>query len=615
MKKTIQLFTTVILLSALAVSPVYSEETTEELQSMEVSSSRLKTTKEKYAGSITVITEEEIKQSGSPLVENILRDHVSMGVFKQGGVGGDSTIRMRGAGTKSTLVIIDGVRVNGNTTGDFDFRNLSTENIERIEILRGPQSTLWGADAVGGVINIVTKRGRGAPAHYLSFEGGSFGTYNESLGSSGVIEDIDYSFSATRTDISGYSDFNENRIAEGGNVAEKDSYGNTSLASRVGTGFAGDGRIEFIGRYTRSYSDVDTTTGDRNFRDTEIESFYLASPVSKSITPWWKVKLTPNMAYDANEPDTETNDDQIFNRTYIADLQNNIDINDYVSAVFGVEFRAQNGRNNRNGFTQNTFNQGYFFQGQFDWQDRVLLTAGFRKDINDTSEDALTYKFEGAYNFKQWDFKLRGAYATGFRAPSFNELAFPVNGNPNLKSETSESFEIGMDKDFFNDLIRMELTFFNMEFENLIEFVSGAPFVNIGSAKSRGIEAHVGVKLPFNLHLSNNYTWTEAVDSIADIPLRRRPKHQYSATLSHDWQNRIFTQLSVRARSGVLDDASGSRTVPGFATLRAAISYKFNKNLELNARGENVLDKEYEEVSRRGTSAAAGYAGFTYTFN
>ena len=613
MKTNISIFAIVTLCLSLTIMPIYAEEPMEELQSIEVSSSRLKTTKEKYAGSITVITEEEIKRSGSPHIEDILRDQLSLGVFKQGGVGGQTNIRLRGADQKSVLVIIDGVRANGNTTGSFDFRNLNTENVERIEILRGSQTPVWGADAVGGVINIITKKGRGTPSHTLSFEGGSFGTFIESLGSAGSIDDIDYSFSASRTDISGYSDFNENRIAESGDVAEKDGYDNTSLSSRVGTSFSGDGRVEFIGRYIRSNSDVDNTVGDKN-RDVEIESFYLALPVSKSISPWWEIKLTPNMAYDANEVDTSSK--EIFNRTYIADLQNNVDINEHISTVFGVELRAQNARNNGNGFTQNTFNQGYFLQSQFDWQDRILLTAGFRKDINEIFEDPLTYKFEGAYNFKQWDFRLRGAYATGFRAPTFNDLTFPVTGNLDLKPEKSKSFEVGMDKDLFNKLVRLELTFFNIEFNNLILNQSTTiPASNVGKAKSRGIEAHIGIELPYNLHLSNNYTWNEAVDEIDDIPLSRRPKHQYSATLSHSWRNKLFTQLGVRARSGVLDNSSGSRTVPGFATLRASVSYKLNKNLELNARGENILDKEYEEIARRGTSDAAAYAGFTYTFN
>ena len=613
MKTNISIFAIVTLCLSLTIMPIYAEEPMEELHTIEVSSSRLKTTKDKYAGSITVITEEEIKRSGSPHIEDILRDQLSLGVFKQGGVGGQTNIRLRGADQKSVLVIIDGVRANGNTTGSFDFRNLNTENVERIEILRGSQTPVWGADAVGGVINIITKKGRGTPSHTLSFEGGSFGTFIESLGSAGSIDDIDYSFSASRTDISGYSDFNENRIAESGDVAEKDGYDNTSLSSRVGTSFSGDGRVEFIGRYIRSNSDVDNTVGDKN-RDVEIESFYLALPVSKSISPWWEIKLTPNMAYDANEVDTSSK--EIFNRTYIADLQNNVDINEHISTVFGVELRAQNARNNGNGFTQNTFNQGYFLQSQFDWQDRILLTAGFRKDINEIFEDPLTYKFEGAYNFKQWDFRLRGAYATGFRAPTFNDLTFPVTGNLDLKPEKSKSFEVGMDKDLFNKLVRLELTFFNIEFNNLILNQSTTiPASNVGKAKSRGIEAHIGIELPYNLHLSNNYTWNEAVDEIDDIPLSRRPKHQYSATLSHSWRNKLFTQLGVRARSGVLDNSSGSRTVPGFATLRASVSYKLNKNLELNARGENILDKEYEEIARRGTSDAAAYAGFTYTFN
>ena len=608
MKKSIRLSTLVILCLTLAAIPVYSEEPIE-LQPVEVSGSRLKTTEKKFAGSITVITDKEIKQSGLTQVEDVLRDHLSLGVFKQGGAGGESTIRMRGASTKSTLVIIDGVRVNGNTTGNFDFRNLNTENIERIEILRGPQSTVWGSDAVGGVINIITKKGSGTPTHNLSFEGGSFGTFKESLGSSGAINEIDYSFSATRTDIEGFSSFDENLGA-----TEKDSYGSTALNGKIGTSFAGDGRAEFTGRYTQAYADVDTTTGDREFRDTEFESFYLAAPISKSITPWWRIKLSPTMAYDANEPDTETNNDRIFNRTYIADIQNNVDINEQISTVFGVALRRQNGRNVRNGFTQNTFNQGYFFQGQFDWQNRLLLTAGFRKDTNDKFDDALTYKFEGAYNFKQWDFRLRGAYATGFRAPTFNEIAFPVNGNPDLKSESSKSFEIGIDKTLFKKLVNIELTFFNIEFKNLIEFVFNAPYVNVGKAKSRGIETHVSIKLPWNLHLSNNYTWTEAVDLIDDVPLRRRPKHQYSATLSHNWKNKLFTQLGLRARSGVLDNATGSRTVLGFATLRASMGYKINENLEINARGENILDKQYQEISRRGTAGASAYGGFTYTF-
>ena len=595
-----------ILSLSIAIPPTFAEEAIE-LQPIDVKSSRLKITKKKFPGSVTIITEEDIKKSGSPLVENILRDQLSIGVFKQGAVGGESTIRMRGASQDSTLVFIDGARVNSTTTGRFDFRNLNTKNIERIEILRGPQTVMWGGNAVGGVINIITKKGRSKPSHYMTFEGGSFGTFEESLGSSGTLNDMDYSLSASRTDINGFSDFNEERGA-----TEKDSFENTMFSGKLGSKFWEDGRVEFVGNYARSYSDVDTTTGDREFRDTTSERFNIAIPISKNITRWWRGKLTPSVAYNHSNVDAETNNDNIFSRTYIADLQNNIEISETYSAVFGVEYRAQNGENVRRDFTRNTFTQGYFFQGQFDWKDRILLTGGFRKDLNDIFEDPLTYKFEGAYNFKQWDFRIRGVYATGFRAPTFNELTFPGFGDPEIKPEKSKSFEIGMDKDLFSKKVRLELTYFNIEFEDLI---SGSPVENVGNVRSRGIEFHAGIELPFNIYLSNNYTWTEAVDEIADRPLNRRPKHQYSAMLSHTWHNKLYTQLGVRARSGVLDNASGSRTVPGFITARISMSYKINDHLELNARGENILNKEYEEIARRGTSGAAGYAGLRYTFN
>ncbi|MEK9630141.1 MAG: TonB-dependent receptor [Nitrospinota bacterium] len=591
---------------SIIATPAFAEDAIE-LNPIEVQSSRLKTTKKKFAGSVTIITEEDIKKSGSTHVENVLRDHLSIAVFKQGAVGGESTIRMRGASQDSTLVFIDGARVNSTTTGRFDFRNLNTENIERIEILRGPQTVLWGSNAVGGVINIITKKGRSKPSHYMTFEGGSFGSFEESLGSSGTLSDMDYSFSATRTDINGFSDFKEDRGAD-----EKDSFENTMFSGKLGTKFWDDGRVEFVGNYARSYSDVDTTTGDREFRDTTSERFNIAIPISKNITRWWRAKLTPSVAYTYSNVDTETNNDNIFSRTYIADLQNNIEISEIYSAAFGVEYRAQNGENVRRDFTRNSFTQGYFFQAQADWEERVIITGGFRKDLNDRFEDPLTYKFEGAYNFKQWDFRIRGVYATGFRAPTFNELTFPGFGNPDIKPEKSKSFEIGMDKDLLNKKVRLELTFFNLEFEDLI---TGSPVENIGNARSRGIEFHAGIELPFNLYLSNNYTWTESVDEIADAPLNRRPKHQYSATLSHTWNNKLFTQLGVRARSGVLDNTAGSRTVPGFATVRISMSYKINDHLELNARGENILDKEYEEIARRGTSDAAGYAGLRYNFN
>lgn len=597
----------------------HASDKPEELPAVEVSATRLETTPEKYAGSMTVITQKQIKESGYPQVENLLREQLGIDVHRQGGAGTESLVRMRGTDSKGTLVIIDGMRVNGNTSGDFNFHDLNTESIERIEILRGPQSTVWGADAVGGVINIITRKGRGAPKHSVTFEGGSYDSFKESLQSSGTLENYDYSATASRTDIGGFSSFkNDEQLS-----FEDDAFENTYLSTRLGRDFANNGRVEIIGHFSRSYVDVDTTTGDRLFRDTESERGHIAIPVKFEVTDWWKVKLNPNMSYDELRSDAETDasTSDIFNRTYVIDFQNNLSLNDYLSAVMGMEYRVQDGHNNRNGLDSTTYNQGYFFQGQFDWEDRVLLTAGFRQDINSVFEDKVTYRTEGAYRFLSTGTRLHAAYATGFRAPSFNELFFTAppgpGGNPNLQPEETESWEVGVDQSFLQDRVRFGLTYFDTVFENLITFTGTSAtdtFINVSDSTVQGLESSVEVDLPFDLTFGGNYTWTEAVDSETRRPLRRIAKNKFTATLTHTWHDKLISLISVTGRSGVVDDSSATRTTQGYVIARAALRYKYNQNLELFTRGENLLDKTYSEVERRGTPGVAGYAGFTYTF-
>ncbi|MCZ6513583.1 MAG: TonB-dependent receptor plug domain-containing protein, partial [Nitrospinae bacterium] len=223
---------------------VTAEDNEEELKAIEITATRTSIEEENPASALTVITQEEIQQKQHMQVKDILREQLGLNVVTSGRLGASSSVFMRGANSASTLVLIDGVQVKSNTTGSFDLQHLQKDNIERIEILRGPQSTLWGADAVGGVINIVTKKGKGEPTHSIAFEGGSFETFKETITSSGALVKFDYSLSASRTDSDGFSSFNEDRGA-----TEKDGYGNTSLSIRLGDSFMGDGRWEVISRY------------------------------------------------------------------------------------------------------------------------------------------------------------------------------------------------------------------------------------------------------------------------------------------------------------------------------------------------------------------------------
>ncbi|MBI4390203.1 MAG: TonB-dependent receptor, partial [Nitrospinae bacterium] len=352
--------------------------------------------------SITVFSREEIRKKQYQRVEDILREGLGLDVVRTGPVGSNGTVFMRGAGSSSTLVMIDGIQANLNSTGAFNFANLTTDNIERIEVLRGPQSTLWGADAVGGVINIVTRKGKGDPAHGFAVEGGSYGTFKETATSSGEIKAFDYSLSASRTDTDGFSSANVN----GGNT-ERDGYESTSVSARTGVNFLEDGRAEFIGHFIKSRNEFDTfsfTTGlpadGLNF--SRNESFYIALPLRKSAARWWDVKFTPSVSYDQlRSDDPSFGNSVIFNRAYTMDLQNNVELNKFLSVIFGAEYQKLNADLPDQPLSKDIETQGYFLQNVFNYEDRLVVTGGFRHDVNSAFEDKTTYKVEAGYRFKE----------------------------------------------------------------------------------------------------------------------------------------------------------------------------------------------------------------------
>ena len=592
-----------------------AEDNQEDLRAIEITATRNSVEDENPASALTVITQEEIKKKQHMQVKDILREQPGIGVVSVGPLGGTTTVFMRGAGSQSTLVLIDGVQVNSNTTGSFDFSDLQMDNIERIEILRGPQSSLWGADAVGGVINIITKRGKGKPTHSFIFEGGSFATFKETLVSSGGLGKFDYSASASRTDSEGFTVFNNNL-----GTPEDDGYQNTTFSSRIGHHFLKDGRVELIGRYTKARNEFDGFTfapfaqADLPNHIGRRENFYIALPIEKSITPRWDAKLNTNFSYDElDTKDPTFGDSVILSRTYTIDFQNNLSLGKYASAILGFEHQVTNGNNRTSNFSLENRSQGYYLQGNLNWEDQAFLTAGIRQDVNSQFDDPFTYKVEGAYQFKSWGTKLRAAYATGFRTPSVNEVLFPFFGSLTIQPEKSKNWEIGFEQKLFENRLTLGSNYFYTDFDDLIQ---GAPptFIveNIGSATSKGIETFLKFQIQKNLDLITNYTWNQATDNSDGSLLARRPRHTFSASLHHIWKDQFDTLVTVNHRSKM---QSGGGVVEERTLVRAALAYRLNKNWKLTARGENLLDEDYEESVGFGAAGISGYAGFVYTFN
>jgi len=598
------------------VPVINAEDEVIELGPVPVIAVRSSLTREDIPSSITIITEKEIKEKQYTQVLNLLREEVGMEVVQSGPLGTTTSIFMRGAGSESTLVLIDGVQVNSNTTGAFNFPDLNTDNIERIEILRGPQSTLWGSDAVGGVINIITKRGKGKPAHSFSFEGGSFGTFKETLNSGGDLGFMDYSLSVSRTDSQGFSAANENR----GNT-EDDGYENTTVSTRLGRNFLDDGRVDFIGRFTKSIAEFDAFGFVDGKGFSKTDSFYLALPIQKAILDRWDLKINPTLAYEflwTLDPGGFTRKSHILNRTYGVDIQNNVEINRYFSTTFGYEYEIRNGVNEESDLRNSIYNQGYYLQGQFNYDKSLVLTAGFRHDINSVFKDPTTYKFGGAYRFQKTGTRIRGNYATGFRAPTLNELFFPNFGTPTLKPEESKSWEVGLDQNLMSDKVIIGVTYFETDFENLIETVDLGGFnfraQNVAKATTKGVETAIQIVLPKNFRVSTSYTWLKARDDDGE-PLIRRAEHNFTVNINHTWKEKLNTLMGLRVRSDTRSNSTGTNITGAFTTVRAALSYRINKHLKITARGENLFDENYEENFGFGTAGVSGYAGFTYYLN
>ncbi len=565
------------------------------------------------ASAVTIITQKEIRNKKHFQVQDLLREQLGISTVQTGPFGSTSSVFMRGANSSGTLVMIDGVQANLTTSGGFNFSDLNLENVERIEILRGVQGTLWGSDAVGGVINIITKKGTDKePEHYFGAEGGSFGTSKVRAGSSGDLGFLDYSIAASRTDSEGFSSIDENRGA-----TERDGYENTTVSTRIGKNFLGDGRVDFIGRYTHSYSEFDDSffVVDNNDNSQEDE-WYIAVPIEKQITDWWHARL--NMNYGQNELNTRGSFPSfIISRTYTADFQNNFRINEYFSAVAGFEHQTTNGQNFSNGLKGQNDAQGYYVQANFSYDDRLLLVAGFRQTVNSLFDDALTYKFEGAYKLNDYGTKIRGAYATGFRAPTFNELLFPFFGNPNLKPETTDSWEVGLRQELWDGRVVIDTTYFDVDYDDLIVFRSiGGVFsaFQIDAASARGFETSGSFQVHQNFNVSVTHTYMDSLDLNFRTQLPRRPENIYTVNLHWTPCESFDALFSVHTRGASFSTSPANGPVSGNSVGRLALAWRPTDYLEVTGRIENLWDEDYEMAVPFGTPGVSGFAGFNVRF-
>ena len=593
-----------------------------QLEPLEVKAMRGEVPKKRIPSSVTIITREDIEKKQARTVADVLKGNLGIEVSPAGGIGAVTSVFMRANESNATLVIIDGARVNIGSTGLFDFGHLTTDNIEKIEIIRGSQSTLWGQDAMGGVINIITRKGKGSPTNSLHFETGSYGTYKESISRSGSTNKYDYSLSLSRLDI--FNQYSADSSWRG--PTEEDPYKNTTISTRFGYDYSEKKRIEFMGRWSKGLFNYDKSTGVDDDRFGNNDQVQVSIPIRIEVNDQWNFTLTPAYAYrDDLTISTGTSDAytryHYFDKTTSLDFQNNLKISKELSFILGGEYRNQATKSLGNDYNTKFDNWSNFVQASYDYEDpnneykNFLLTAGYRHDYHTNWDNNVTYKLGVGYYLPKTNTQFHSSFATAFVSPTTDQLWYPpvaTSANPNLLPEENKSFEFGI-KQVVSKRSEFTITFFNDSHTNKIK--NDADFIpqNIAKAHSRGIETGINLGLPRNFNLALNHTWNDHYDD-ENRPLIRRAKHKFNATLTHVWKEKLDSLLNIYVRSRTTDTSLLKHT-GGYTTVRAALGYKLNDKLKLTLRGENLLDEEYEIVYPSGTPGISGYAGFTYTFN
>ncbi|MGO8738506.1 TonB-dependent receptor plug domain-containing protein [Rhodoblastus sp.] len=617
--------------------------------------------------SITVIPGSRIAQYGTQGITETLREVAGVEVTPNGGPGSVTTVRIRSADPGAVLVLIDGMRV-GNvsaTDGSLDFGNLTAANIDHIEVLRGPQTALYGSDAMAGVINIITRKGTpGEPVRSVSIEGGSYGTISGRASISGGDDRWTYSLGVNTMYTNGFPQYGYriNRpltIGDGvtplpplpwgdpntkGGASGTFSY-KLSESSSVDFGFSVNGNgTRFDNPYAFVASDV---FSPENHSVAWIGSEYLRynfaafdGALKNHLTLFENTTLNQVSQTEGcyNALDTSFTCTTTYHGVrWGGEYQGELSLSRYGTLVFGLRNEQEEASNSQNpnpndasfvpvdaGQTTNSAYAEY----RATILPRLEATFGGRVDAIEDGSTFVTGRVTLAYHIDETGTKLRATFGNGAKAPTLYQR-FSQYGDPNLKPEESVGGEIGFDQKILGDKATLSTTLFDTKFTNLIQFGSvssctlaqaalGGCYYNVGKAETTGVEVSGDATLvPGVLTGRVSYAYVQAVNQETDMQLFRAPLNSGAIDLAFTGIDKLEIKPRLLLVGPALDTdyLTGSTvTLHGYARLDLLANYKLNDQYTAYIRGENLTNTRYETVYNYGTPGISVYAGLTHTW-
>jgi vitamin B12 transporter len=602
------------------------------MQQIIVTGSLLDSTLENTGSSVSVLSEQELEDGQYRNAINALRQVPGLDVVQSGGNGGNAAVFLRGGNSEHTLILLDGIELNNPATANrsFNLANLTLENIERIEVIRGPQSTVYGSDAMGGVINLISKKAKEGVHAQVTSEAGSYNSFTQVGNLSYGSKKFDVSTGITRQDIGGISAAS----ASYGNK-EQDDYQNTSLSNRMR--FAPTDNLEATNtlRYTRSHTNLDNSGGpfgDDPNRIIRNDEFFTRGDVSlkllsDTLTPSAYISYTRHNLDDTNAPDAnsvESLDSNFHGDIVTVGSKASWIPKEYFSAVLGAETQGERassfyssdgafGPYSDTFYGEEARTNSVYFESRLSYEKTAYLDAGLRHDNHSIFGNKTTFKVAPAVLLQEGT-KLRGSVGTGFKAPSLVQL-YSSYGNRDLDAETTTGWDVGVDQDVIKDTLSSSISFFRNNYDDLITF-NPATFIleNIDKSYTQGFEVGANLEATESLSLRVAYTYTDTENESTGESLLRRPRNKNSLTAVYAPTENLRAQLQWRVYSSRFDNDFSAFppervALAGYGIVDLSVSYRLNESFELFSRIDNLFDKEYEEVLGFGTMGAAAFAG------
>jgi len=584
-----------------ATSPPPPARTSAIEESIVVSANPIETPAEEVGSSVTVIEREKIEAFDQVTLAELLRTVPGLEITAGGGPGKVTTARVRGGNGSGLLVLIDGVRFNDTTTGAADLADLLVDGLERVEVLRGPQA-LYGSEALSGVLSIVTRRPDDGLALRGLLELGSDELRRGALDLGRGGDAFDAALGLAHFETDGVSQASE----RAGN-RESDPYRNDTLTGRLGRGFGEEGRLGLSVHAFEGDTALDGFLADDPNARQERESISSVLSWSQSLGRHWHQSASlANQRLDllGADPDDPFNNYDIrsdsLKLTTRADLALGGEARDAGTLSVGLERERREGFN-LDGFDRSVDLAAGFVSHQWSVGDRWHATASVRGDHHSTFGDEVSWRVTSAIRLGSASGsggpRLHFSYGTAFRAPSFNELYFPFSGDPALRPELSEGWDLGLAHESASGALGFDLTWFSIDFEDLIDFdLDAFVFANILEARSEGVEGSLRYRPADRVRLVATHTWNRTRDlaSGADRPLARRPEHRSTLTAELDATERW--RLALAAFSVQDRVESSGAAMDDYVRVDLRVDWSATSRWRPYLRVTNLLDREYEEI-------------------